>query len=501
MEHNDKSNGQKVPVNRHKLYIYISLLLLLTIYIITAVIKKGWDATGLCIFYIWVTYKLLCICFNYSNHYSFPVVSLNSKMLFGMFVVYILILFGFSLSNTDPLLRLRSLGGLVVLLGLFYITSRSRKSINFRTVVCGLYLQLILALFVLKTFIGRTFFINLAGIVTSFMEFSKAGLEFVFGKEVAEAKIFAVSVFPAVIFFASFIQVLYYLGAMQYVVKHVAKLMVFVMDTSGSESIVAAASPFVGQGESALLVKPFVEFMTLSELHAVMVSGFAAVAGSVLIAFMSFGIDSVSLLTGSVMAAPCSLVFSKLRLPETETSITKGKVQLPKMEKQANILDAAGEGAITGVKIAGVIAGTIIAFISIFALLNQLTSYFCAFIVDRTITIQILLSYLFQPFSFLMGVPFDQIPFVSELLGLKLVVNEFAAYIQLSQATVDTRTNLLATYALCGFANVSSIGITIGTIGSIAPTRQHELAKIGVSAMLTGACCTIINACIAGILI
>ena len=499
MEKQSKPLG--FPNMTKKLGLLAVLLGLLTVYMIVAFIRKGTEALGLFLLYVWVMYKLLCKGFNYSHHYSFPEVHLSNKVLAVMFLVYVVVLGIFAVINDGPLDRVRSLFGLLVILAMFYFTSNSRASINYRTVVCGLYLQLLLAMFVLKTAIGKAFFSNLANIVSLFMDFSKAGLAFVFGKEVAEAKIFATAVFPAVIFFSSFIQMLYYLGFMQYVVKHVAKVMVFIMDTSGCESIVAAASPFVGQGESALLVRPFVEFMTKSELHAVMVSGFAAVAGSVLIAFMSFGIDSLSLLTGSVMAAPCSLVFSKLRYPETEESLSKGTVKLPKDEdKQANILDAAGAGAITGVHIAGVIAGSIIAFISIFELFNSMVGYFCAFVFDHPITIQYLLSFLFQPFSFLMGVPFDQIPFVSELLGLKLVVNEFAAYIELSKATVDVRTKLLTTYALCGFANVSSIGITIGTIGSIAPTRQHDLAKLGLSAMLTGATCTIVNACIAGIL-
>ena len=492
---------QNPKTEKKQVVLLISFAVLLTIYMAVAFIRKGTAALGLFLMYLWVMYKLTCKMFNYTHHYTFPDVHLSNRILFVMFIVYIIVLGTFAISNIDPLERIRSLFGLIVLIGFFYLTSHSKSSVNYRTVVCGLYLQLFLALFVLKTSVGQAFFSNVASIVSLFLEFSKAGLAFVFGKEVAEAKIFATAVFPAVIFFSSFIQMLYYLGIMQYLVKHVAKVMVFVMDTSGCESIVAAASPFVGQGESALLVKPFVEFMTKSELHAVMTSGFAAVAGSVLIAFMSFGIDSLSLLTGSVMAAPCSLVFSKLRYPETEESLTKGSVKIPKGDSQCNILDAAGDGAITGVHIAGVIAGSIIAFISIFELFNGMVGYFFAFIFDQPITVQYILSFIFQPFSFLMGVPFDQIPFVSQLLGLKLVVNEFAAYIELSKATVDVRTRLLTTYALCGFANVSSIGITIGTIGSIAPSRQHDLAKLGVSAMLTGACCTIVNACVAGILI
>ena len=394
MEKSDEATRPK-----QRALLYVGIIILITGYMVVAFIRKSFDALGLFLIYLWVMYKLLCKLFNYTHHYKLPEVHFSNRVLLMLFIIYLIILGICAVVNTNPLERLRSLLGIIVVLFLFYVTSHNRLKINYRTVVCGLYLQFFLALFVLKSSLGKAVFTNVANIVNLFMEFSKAGLAFVFGDQIANTKIFATSVFPAVIFFASFIQMLYYLGAMQYVVKHVAKVMVFIMDTSGSESVVAASSPFVGQGESALLVKPFVEFMTMSELHAVMVSGFSAVAGSVLIAFMSFGIDSLSLLTGSVMSAPCSLVLSKLRYPEVEESITKGEVKLPKGDKQSNILDAAGTGAITGVHIVGVIAGSIIAFISIFELFNSLVGYFFAFIIDKPITIQYILSFLFQPFS------------------------------------------------------------------------------------------------------
>lgn len=400
--------------------------------------------------------------------------------------------------------RLKSLLGLFSFVFLLYITSNNRSAVNWRIVVVGITMQFLLGVFILKTQLGADIFLWVSHIANVFLEFSTQGAIFVFGKDVTALQIFATAVLPGVLFFASFIQIVYYLGAMQWVIKKFAVVMVHLMDTSGAESVVAAASPFVGQGESALLVKPFIEDMTLSEIHSTMTSGFSTIAGSVLMAFIALKIDPRALITACVMSVPCSLAVSKLRYPETQNSFTKGTVTIPKSDDvESNALHAAANGAAQGMHLVALIVGTLIAIISLLALVDALLTYFGAFLGFQQLTLVMSTRYVFVPFAFLIGIPVEDVVTVGGLMSEKMFVNEFAAFIHLAsyEKTIARRSFLLTTFALCGFANFASIGIQIGCIGAMAPNRKGDLAKLAFSAMLTGTMSTFMTATIAGILL
>ncbi|KAJ3206422.1 hypothetical protein HDU67_008173 [Dinochytrium kinnereticum] len=422
-----------------------------------------------------------------------------------------------------------SIGGLVFLLALLYATSTNRAIIPWHTVVSGLIIQLVIALFILRTQLGFNIFIFVSSMITDFLGLSVAGMKFLFGDSIVEVRNFVVGVLPAIVFFCSFISIVYYLNGMQYVVSKMAYAMVRLMGTSGSESVVAAGSPFVGQGESALLVRPFVEYMTTSELHSTMTSGFATIAGSILLALSSYAGNSntstSTLLTACVMSIPCSLLVSKMRYPETEESLTRGSVKIPENEeKDANFLHAAGNGAATGVQLILLIAGSLLAIVSLYEFAN----FLCGFLFDMVgvlnqvdggirVSIGFLLSYVFTPFAIAIGVNPNQARKAAEFLANKMVVNEFYAYgtlrsyafkvdplpdgsLELS-GTFDERTVRLLSFALCGFANFASIGIQIGCLGAMAPSRKKDLATLALSAMICGTFSTWITASVAGALI
>ncbi|KAJ3013091.1 UNVERIFIED_CONTAM: hypothetical protein HDU68_000882, partial [Siphonaria sp. JEL0065] len=424
--------------------------------------------------------------------------------------------------------RLQSVGGTFVLLAILYACSRDRSKVNFRTVIVGLFFQFFVALFILKTQIGVNMFYFLSNLISTFLHESTKGLEFILGptKDNPFKYTFAVAVLPAILFFVSFISIIYYLGGMQYIVEKFAWVMVGLMDTSGAESVVAAASPFVGQGESALLVKPFIEYMTRSELHSAMVSGFSTIAGSVLIAFIQFTgnnpTSTSTLLASCLMSVPCSLMVSKIVYPEDEESITKGSVKVPESEeKDANLLDAASKGAAIGVQLCLLIAGSLLAIISLYGCANDLCSWAFNMVgVDNWINpgnpvkIEFLLSYVFWPIAVCLGVPINDARKSAEFMATKLVVNEFAAYFDLDafafsdiaaadgsfpmNGKLGVRAVRLLTFALCGFANLGSIGIQVSILGVIAPSRKKDLAELALSAMLTGAFSTWISAAVAG---
>ncbi|KAJ3065330.1 hypothetical protein HDU98_011307 [Podochytrium sp. JEL0797] len=424
--------------------------------------------------------------------------------------------------------RIQSIGGIAFYVLVLYICSNDRKNINWKTVVVGFFMQFILALFVLRSQVGVNIFYFLSGFVTTFLEESKAGVVFILGPMASNpfANTFAFSTLPTIIFFCSFISIVYYLNGMQYLVGKFAWLMVRLMDTSGAESVVAAASPFVGMGESALLVKPFVEFMTRSEIHSTMTSGFATIAGSVLVAYIQYTGNSPestsTLLTSCLMSVPCSLLVSKIRYPETEQPITKGDVKVPPSEeKDVNFIDAASKGAAIGVQLALLIAGTLLAIISLYQCANDLTAWAFNMVdianwvdASQPVTIQFLLSYIFWPLAFFIGINSSEARIAAEFMATKVVVNEFVAYSNLHDyafmpnqsadgsyplnGALSPRTVRLLTFALCGFANIGSIGIQISVLGVIAPSRKKDLADLAVSAMMTGAFSTWISAAVAG---
>jgi len=508
--------------SRHKLWILLIIWAGITAYYIAAMVKSPTrDPVVLSLLYAFITFKFLFefvpisivsrpIGAVWNIAIAHPVGMIPARIRNIIGIIIPLILLGLILAlqpdsaNGTRLQRLQSALGLFCFVALLYATSTNRGAIKWRIVIVGILLQFLLGLFILKTPVGLSIFNWLSGLAGSFLDYSKFGTKFVFGENIPFAS-FAVNALPAILFFASFIKILYYWGAMQWIVQKIAWLMVRLMDTSGSESVVAAASPFVGQGESSLLVKPFIEDMTVAEIHSIMTSGFATIAGSVLVAYISFGIDARSLITACVMSTPCSLAVSKLRYPETEQSLTKGDVHVPEeKDREANFLHAASNGADQGVHLALLITGNIMAIISLLYLVNGMLSYFGTFVGYPNVTLVLIARYLFVPLAWMVGVPTSEVLTVAGLMAEKMLVNEFVAYSDLSALAkaghISNRAQFLTTFSLCGFANFASIGIQIGCIGAIAPGRKADLARLAMSAMICGTMCTFMTATIAGML-
>ncbi len=400
--------------------------------------------------------------------------------------------------------RLAALLGLGVFVGFAYLTSVNRRAIRWQPVLWGLALQIIFALFILRTAVGLAIFQWLGGVVSAFLNFSDAGASFVFGENFQDF-FFAFKVLPTIIFFSAFISLLYHYGILQKAVQAVAWVMIRTMKTSGSETLSAAGNIFVGQTEAPLLIKPYVETMTLSELHAVMTGGFATIAGGVLAAYVSFGIPANHLIAASVMSAPAALAISKIMFPEVEKSPTQGTISIEVEKTTANGVDAIALGALDGLKLALNIAAMIIAFLAILAAFNALIGFIGGLFGYPEFSLEIILAVLLAPVAWLMGVPWVDCSAVGALLGKKTILNEFIAYLDLQTLiegnALSERSIVIATYALCGFANIGSIGIQIGGIGGIAPSRRADLARIGVRAMVAGTLACFMTACIAGILL
>ncbi|MBD2596232.1 NupC/NupG family nucleoside CNT transporter [Nostoc spongiaeforme FACHB-130] len=400
--------------------------------------------------------------------------------------------------------RAISILGILVFIGISYALSVERQAVRWRTVAWGLGLEFIFALLILKTPWGLNIFKSLGDIVSNFLAFSDVGAKFVFGENFKD-HLFAFQVLPTIIFFSAFISVLYYYGILQRVVNMLAWVMIKTMKTSGSESLSCAGNIFLGPTESALMVKPYIGSMTLSELHAVMTGGFATIAGGVLGAYLSFGIPAEHLIAAFFMTAPTSLVVSKLMYPETEVSETAGKAKIDVETNYVNVIDAATTGAIDGVKLAVNVGVMIIAFLGLLAAFNALLGWFGSLINLPQLSLQLILSFVMAPVAWLMGVPWKDCQQVGALLGTKTILNEFIAFLDLKQLIQDgkisQRAVIIATYALCNFANIGSIGITIGGLTGMAPQRQHEFARLGVRTMIGGLLAGFITACIAGILV
>ncbi|KAG9486826.1 hypothetical protein GDO78_006948 [Eleutherodactylus coqui] len=352
----------------------------------------------------------------------------------------------------------------------------------------------------------------------TFLEYANTGSEFVFGKNYAD-HFFAFKLLPIVIFFSTVMSMLYYIGLMQWLIKKVGWLMQISMGTSPTESLVAAGNIFVGQTESPLLIKPYLEYLTKSEIHAVMTAGFATIAGSVLGAYISFGVSSSHLLTASVMSAPAALAIAKLFWPETEQVKIQGKDGL-KLDKgdAKNILEAASQGASAAIPLVANIAVNLMAFLSLLAFFNAVLSWLGNMFDYPQLSFEIICSYVFMPFSFMMGVDFEDSFIVGKLIGYKTFFNEFVAYEYLAgmikkrkengplfisgvKQYMSVRSETIATYALCGFANFGSLGITIGGLSSIAPSRKGDIAAGAIRAMIAGTVACFMTACIAGIIV
>ncbi|OCH89030.1 hypothetical protein OBBRIDRAFT_813352 [Obba rivulosa] len=419
--------------------------------------------------------------------------------------------FGFKLTgNTGYGDRAISVLGLFVFQFCFWATSKHRSQIPWPTVIVGLFAQQAIAMFVLKSGAGFSIFKWIAILASDFLAQAKAGATFFFDAETVAKNWFFVNTLASIIFFIAFVQMMYYLGVMQWLIKSFAWFFFKIMDVSGAEAVVAAASPFIGQGESACLVKPYVDLMTESELHLTMTSGFSTIAGSVLSAYISLGVPAQNLITASVMSIPASIAISKLRIPEVDEPITRGHVTVDRgdtaKDQPANALHAFSKGAMFGLIVAGQILANVLTVVSLVAMINGLLTWIGKGFGIHALTLQLVLRYVFYPVTFFIGVPRNEILRVSELLATKLIENEFVGYTTLqgmmaSDDPLSPRAYTIASYALCGFANLGSLGIQVGVLSALAPSRSRIIARIATSAMICGFISTLQAAGIAGMLV
>jgi concentrative nucleoside transporter, CNT family len=397
--------------------------------------------------------------------------------------------------------RAVSLLGLFVMLGLAWLLSENKKKMDWRCIISGVVLQFIFAVVVLRSPPGKWFFMKTSAIISKLISFSDAGAAMVFGDGFKE-HLFAFSVLPTIIFVSSTMAILFHLGVMQKVVKAMAWVMVKLMNISGAESLAASANVFIGQTEAPLVVKPYLQLMTRSELMAMMTGGMATIAGGVMAAYVSFGIDAGHLLTASILSAPASLLIAKIMIPETGDPVTRGTIRVEIPRTDVNVLDAACRGASEGVQLAINVGGMLIAFVALTALINYLFA-FLPRVAGSPLSAERILGWVNAPIAWCMGVEWKDAPVVGRLLGERMFLNEFMAYYHLKDLTtaISPRSFTIATYALCGFANFASIAIQIGGIGSLVPTRRKEFAQIGLRAMIGGLLASYMTATIAGVLI
>lgn len=403
--------------------------------------------------------------------------------------------------------RIIGIVGLVVLILIAYLLSDNKKKINWRLVGIGILMQVVFALLILKFPPGRAVFEAFSGLITKMLDFTREGTTFLFGNLVDVKKngvVFALQILPTVIFFSAFMSVLYYLGVMQIIISVLAKGIAKLLGTSGAETLSAVSNIFLGQTEAPLVIKPFVKSMTKSELLTVMVGGMATVAGGVMAGYVAMGINAGHLLAASIMAAPAGLIISKIMVPETEVPLTKGKIQMEVEKQSSNIIDAAARGASDGLSLALNVGAMLLAFIALVALVNAVIGWVGGLFGMGYLSLGWMLGRLFAPLAFIMGIPAKDVLVAGDLLGQKIVLNEFVAYAQLSNYVnnggLSPKTIMMLTYALCGFANISSIAVQIGGIGGLAPERRSEIAALGVRALIGGCLATCMTAVTAGII-
>ena len=398
--------------------------------------------------------------------------------------------------------------GVIVLLGIAYLLSNDRKMIDTNIIIWGLGLQISFAFIILKTPLGEYIFTYLNNIIVKLISFADAGSDFLFTSFIPEVGYhvalinFAFRALPVIIFFSSLIAVTYYFGIIQFIIKKIAFIMEKTMKTSGAETLSVSANIFVGQTEAPILIRPFISSMTKSELMAIMVGGFATVAGSVMALYVSWlnNVPNIAghLLAASVMSAPAALMIAKVIYPETERPKTVNSDNIDLKSKDTNAMDAIGRGATDGMKLAANVAAMLIAFISIVAMINFILGY-------ANTSLQEILGMIFKPIAWSMGVPWEEANIVGTLIGEKIVLTELIAFGDLTNYIkndlLSERSAIIASYALCGFANVGSIGIQLGGIGAMAPERRGDLSNLVFKAMIGGALASWLTASIAGILI
>ncbi len=397
-----------------------------------------------------------------------------------------------------------SLVGMMVLLGIAFVASTNRKAINLRTVGVAFALQLFIGGFVLFSEAGRNILDQLSSKVSAVIGYAGDGIEFLFGTLAKSDSnvgfIFAIQVLPVIVFFSALVAVLYHLGIMTWVIKILGGGLQKLLKTSRPESLSATANIFVGQTEAPLIVKPFIPSMTKSELFAVMVGGLATVAGSVMAGYVAIGVELKYLIAASFMAAPGGFLMAKMIVPETETPKQDLSDVISDEEKPVNVIDAAASGASSGMHLALNVGAMLLAFVALIALLNGLLGGIGAWFDHPTLTLQEILGYIFAPVAWLLGVPWSEAVTAGSFIGQKLVVNEFVAYLDFMnyREGLSAHTQAIVTFALCGFANLSSIAILLGGLGGMAPSRRKDIARLGLRAVLAGSMANLMSAAIAG---
>ncbi|MBV9182936.1 MAG: NupC/NupG family nucleoside CNT transporter [Acidobacteria bacterium] len=404
--------------------------------------------------------------------------------------------------------RFTGLLGLLTMLALAFAFSTNRRAIRLKTVAWGLGLQFVLAVFVLRVRTGEWLFQRAGDDAKRLLDFSFAGSSFVFGElgrqQSSLGLIFAFQVLPTIIFIAAFFAVLYHLGIMQLIIRAGAWVMTAVMGASGAESLNLAASIFMGQTEAPLTIRPFLPELTQSELMTVMTSGMAHISGGMMAAYMRVGgAEAKHLLTAVIMTAPGTLLIAKMLVPETAKPLTAGRVEMPHLEKESNILGAIARGTLDGLQLALNVAAMLITFLALLALVNAVMGWMHLHIFWFPYSLEQVFGWILSPVAWLIGIPWHDAASIGNLLGTRMTLNEFVAFVKLGSIkdTLAPRSFTIATFALCGFANFSSIGIQIGGIGALAPNRRSDLARLGLKAMLAGTMANLMSASIAGILI
>ena len=397
---------------------------------------------------------------------------------------------------------LNSIIGILFIFAVSYLLSNNKKHIKWRTIIIGFLIQFGFALIVLKWSVGRYVLSKVALGVQGVISYANEGIGFVFGSLTNDGSIFVVNVLCVIIFISAVVSILYYLGIMQFIIRVIGGALSKLLGTSQLETISASANIFLGQTEAPLLIKPYVAKLTESELFTVMVGGLASVSGSILVGYSLLGIPIEYLISASFMAAPAGLIISKMLYPETEFDKIQNEVKMVR-DDSANVVDAASKGAIDGLGLVLNIAAIILAFVALIALVNGLIGWIGGWFGFSDLSLQTILGYIFAPVAAIIGVPWGESVIAGSLIGQKIILNEFVAFTSMSPLLpeLSAKTTAIVTFALCGFANISSIAILIGGIGGMAPNRKHDIARLGWKAVLGGTLANLLSATIAGLLL
>ena len=397
---------------------------------------------------------------------------------------------------------LNSIIGILFIFAVSYLLSNNKKHIKWTTIIIGFLIQFGFALIVLKWSVGRYVLSKASLGVQGVISYANEGIGFVFGSLTNDGSIFAVNVLCVIIFISAVVSILYYLGIMQFIIRVIGGALSKLLGTSQLETISASANIFLGQTEAPLLIKPYVAKLTESELFTVMVGGLASVSGSILVGYSLLGIPIEYLISASFMAAPAGLIISKMLYPETEFDKIQNEVKMVK-DDSANVVDAASKGAIDGLGLVLNIAAIILAFVALIALVNGLIGWIGGWFGFSDLSLQTILGYIFAPVAVIIGVPWGESVIAGSLIGQKIILNEFVAFTSMSPLLpeLSAKTTAIVTFALCGFANISSIAILIGGIGGMAPNRKHDIARLGWKSVLGGTLANLLSATIAGLLL